>query len=166
MKGKISIKIKNKTYSIRGFFKGMSFPLITVPIVNAVVFSSNEFAKKLFSFHNENEMSLYEGVITGAFSGLVNCIIVTPVELVKCRLQVQNDSNKIKYKGVLDCLFKIYNERGIKGLYAGNYASVLREMPAYAGINNYLNYIYEASLEDIFILSALLQIIWELNSKN
>jgi len=39
----------------------MGMPLGTVPIVNALVFSTNEMGKKLFGFHDENEMSLYEG---------------------------------------------------------------------------------------------------------
>ncbi len=41
----------------------MGFPLFTVPLVNAVVFSTNELGKKLFGFHDENEMSLIEGII-------------------------------------------------------------------------------------------------------
>jgi len=39
----------------------MGFPLMTVPIINAVVFSTNELGKKLFGFHDENEMGLIEG---------------------------------------------------------------------------------------------------------
>jgi len=74
------------------------------------------------------------GIISGGFCGLVNCVLVTPIELVKCRLQIQADNKKKMYKGIMDCLVKTYNHSGIRGLYKGNYATIMREVPAYAGI--------------------------------
>jgi len=71
---------------------------------------------------------------SGAFCGFVNCIVVTPVELVKCRLQIQADSKKKKYNGIIDCIVKTYKKFGINGLYRANYATIMREIPAYAGI--------------------------------
>ena len=48
-RAKISLqKIIQETYShegFRGFYKGMSSPLITIPIENSIVFASYEFAK-------------------------------------------------------------------------------------------------------------------------
>jgi solute carrier family 25 carnitine/acylcarnitine transporter 20/29 len=129
-----NVKTCYKKEGITGFYKGMSFPLYSVPLINAVVFSFHELSKKLFNLHNESEMSLYEGILCGAFAGWANCIIVTPVELVKCRLQVQNEGKETAYyKGVKDCIFKTYKESGIKSLYKGNIATMLREIPAYAG---------------------------------
>jgi solute carrier family 25 (mitochondrial carnitine/acylcarnitine transporter), member 20/29 len=128
-----NIKHCYKKEGLTGFYKGMSFPLCSVPLINAVVFSFHELAKKLFNLHNESEMSLYEGILCGAFAGWANCIIVTPVELVKCRLQVQHENRDTAYyKGVKDCIIKTYKESGIKSLYKGNVATVLREVPAYA----------------------------------
>jgi solute carrier family 25 carnitine/acylcarnitine transporter 20/29 len=59
---------------------------------------------------------------------------VAPIELVKVRLQIQNESKaNAYYKGVLDCINKTFKENGIKGLYKGTVATILREVPAYAG---------------------------------
>ncbi len=114
---------------IRGLYKGMGFPLASVSLLNAIVFSTNEVAKLHLGF---NEDSLIEGTITGGIAGLVNSIVVTPVELVKCRLQIQTEDKKYaRYKGIIDCLNQIYNEKGIKGLYQGNAATILREVPGY-----------------------------------
>lgn len=119
---------------ITGFYKGMSFPLTTVPVVNAVVFTTHELSKRVLGFHDENNFTIFEGMVTGAIAGLANCIVVTPVELVKCRLQLQTE-NKAKsyYKGTIDCILKIAREEGIRSLYLGNVATMLREIPAYAG---------------------------------
>ncbi len=68
----------------------------------------------------------------------MNCIVVTPVELVKCKLQVQYDNKKKRYKGIIDCLVKMYKAYGIKGLYQGNYATIVCEVPAYAGKSVFL----------------------------
>jgi hypothetical protein len=48
-----------KYEGLTGFYKGMGFPLATVSLVNAVVFSTNETSKLLLGFRNEN--SLIEG---------------------------------------------------------------------------------------------------------
>lgn len=117
----------------KGFYKGMSFPICSVPLVNAVVFSIHEFSKRLLGYNQEKEMDINEGVICGAIAGLANCIVVTPIELVKCRLQIQSeDKSKAYYKGVINCIKKTISQGGIKSIYKGNFATMLREIPAYA----------------------------------
>lgn len=111
----------------------MGFPLFAVPFVNAVVFAFHELTKRVLGFHDENEMNIYEGMICGGIAGLANCIVVTPVELVKCRLQIQFEEKKNNYyKGVIDCLKKIIKNEGWKAIYKGNVATIYREIPAYA----------------------------------
>jgi solute carrier family 25 carnitine/acylcarnitine transporter 20/29 len=75
----------------------MGFPLASVPIVNAVVFAVNELSKRCLGFHDENEMTIFEGMMCGGIAGFANCAVVTPVELVKCRLQMQMDSKPSIY---------------------------------------------------------------------
>ena len=119
-----------KYEGVVGFYKGMGFPLATVPLLNAIVFSTNELCKIYFGFHDEN--SLVQGTITGSIAGLANSVIITPMELVKCRLQVQRESKlQAKYKGIFDCLKQIYLDKGIKGVYQGNVITVFREVAAY-----------------------------------
>jgi solute carrier family 25 carnitine/acylcarnitine transporter 20/29 len=63
----------------------MYYPMLTVPLINAIIFSSYEFYKKL---RGKTELSFIDGIENGAFAGLVNTIIVSPVELVKCHMQL------------------------------------------------------------------------------
>jgi solute carrier family 25 (mitochondrial carnitine/acylcarnitine transporter), member 20/29 len=119
-----------KKEGIYGFYKGMGFPLASVSLLNAIVFSTNEMSKIMLGYHNEN--SLFEGTITGAIAGFVNSVVVTPVELVKCRLQVQTESkSEARYKGIIDCIRQSYREKGIRGVYQGNAITVLREITGY-----------------------------------
>ena len=128
-----SVKDCYKHEGYTGFYKGMSFPLYSVPLVNAVVFSIHELSKRMLGFHEETEMNIYEGLLCGSIAGFVNCLVVTPIELVKCRLQIQSENkNSAYYKGVLDCIRKTYAEGAVRALYKGNSATVLREIPAYA----------------------------------
>ena len=128
------LKLIKKMYLNEGmwsFFKGMSFPLYSIPIVNSVVFSSNELTKKILKLNQD--MSFFEGFISGAVAGTVACVVVTPVELVKCRLQLQETSIKeSKYKGAFDCARQIIKFDGVRGLYSGLLITVLRDLPAYS----------------------------------
>jgi len=109
----------------------MASPLASLPLINAVVLAVHEIAKRQLGLHDENHMSFSEGVLSGALAGFFNCILVTPSELIKCRLQIEykNDTNKHQ---MLCMLKKIYKEGKLKGLYTGNVATILREVPAYA----------------------------------
>ena len=118
---------------IRGLYYGLSSPLSSVPMINAIIFGAYAHAK---SFLGDTE-SLSNGLIAGAYAGFVNCIVACPTELVKCRMQVQShDSsigNSIKYSSSLECAYDVYKTQGIKELYTGMAATIYREVPAYAG---------------------------------
>lgn len=85
------IKIMHKEGRIMHLFDGMYYPIVTVPIVNSVVFGTYEFYKKITG---KQELSFVDGIENGAFAGLINCAVVTPVELIKCRLQLEGTKYK------------------------------------------------------------------------
>ena len=72
----------------RGFYKGMSAPLVTVPVVNSVIFAGYEFSKRAMGVRSEADFTFGQAICAGAFAGSLNCVIVGPIELVKCRLQL------------------------------------------------------------------------------
>ena len=84
-----------ETYShegFRGFYKGMSSPLITIPIVNSIVFASYEFAKRMMGVRVRDECTFSQSLVAGMFGGFMNSFVLSPIELVKCRLQVQREA--------------------------------------------------------------------------
>jgi hypothetical protein len=78
-----------QTEGAQGLYRGLASPMVSVPLVNAVVFSSYGQAKELLQGrHPATALTATEGCLAGAWAGLVNTSVVTPVELLKCRLQV------------------------------------------------------------------------------
>ena len=45
-------------------------------------------------------------------------------------VQIQHASGEHKYKGPVDCAKKLYREGGIRGVYRGTAATLLRDVPA------------------------------------
>ncbi|KRT80539.1 mitochondrial carrier protein, partial [Oryctes borbonicus] len=69
------------------------------------------------------------------YGGLASCVAefgTFPVDTSKTRLQIQGqkvDSKhaKLKYRGMIDCIFKIIRHEGLNALYAGIWPAVLRQ---------------------------------------
>ena len=82
---------------VLSLFKGMSGPLCTIPLVNAIVFYSYAIGKQaLHKLQSEiKPLNLFEITLAGSFAGLVNCVVICPVELIKTRLQVQYEPHKL-----------------------------------------------------------------------
>jgi hypothetical protein len=84
-------RIIQETYraeGVLGFYKGLGPPLITVPLINSIVFSSYEICKRLMGVRSEKEFTFKQSLIAGMFAGFVNSFVLSPIELVKCRLQI------------------------------------------------------------------------------
>lgn len=102
--------------------------MATGPMINAVVFMAFEFARRFTGGETVAQMAA-----CGAFAGAVESFFATPVDLVKCRLQVQREAkHNAYYKGPLDCVRKVISEEGLKGLYRGQVTMLMREMPLFA----------------------------------
>jgi solute carrier family 25 carnitine/acylcarnitine transporter 20/29 len=132
-------------------YKGMGGPLLTVPLLNAIVFATYEQGLALFRRHElsklqrehrgtgqpptmeDVELSLGQYGAAGAWAGLVNTAIVGPVELIKSRLQIQFErvGAKAQYSGPWHFMRDVIQKRGIRGLFMGGGITVTRELPAY-----------------------------------
>lgn len=121
-----------------GLFKGLASPMLTVPLVNAVVFGVYGHAKStLQARHPDRPLSPAETCAAGAWAGLVNTAVVTPVELLKCRLQVageQPSGAHAELRALRGELGRVMQEDGLRGLWRGNIACAAREVASYIGM--------------------------------
>lgn len=101
-------------------FSGIYYPLITAPVVSAVSFSSYELYKTI---RGKTELGYLEGFENGLFAGLCITFIVSPVELVKCRMQMSAHN---EFKNSRECLKTIYREGGLKGVFKGLFPTAVR----------------------------------------
>jgi solute carrier family 25 (mitochondrial carnitine/acylcarnitine transporter), member 20/29 len=128
---------------VRGFYKGMTPPLIGWMASDSVMLGSLTWYRKLLLNNVFANPAFRPGVsseelakqklpsfghgIAGVGAGLTVSFIAAPVENVKARLQIQYAANKSQrfYSGPIDCLRRIVRSHGIGGLYHGLFATCL-----------------------------------------
>ncbi|KAK9300360.1 hypothetical protein QLX08_006904 [Tetragonisca angustula] len=115
---------------VRGLYKGMAAPLCGVAPVFAISFYGFGLGKQLVRTSNNEELSPLQLFYAGAFSGIFTTIIMTPGERIKCLLQIQQGDAKPKYEGPIDCAKQLYKNGGIRNIYKGTCATLLRDVPA------------------------------------
>ena len=117
-----------------GLYKGVLSPLYGLAAINAIVFGVHGNVQRRLS--NPDDISSH--FLAGSIAGLAQCVICSPMELAKTRLQVQGlgeshkyfQSHTHTYSGPLDCIIKIYKAEGIRGVFRGFSLTVLRETPS------------------------------------
>ncbi|XP_036272472.1 solute carrier family 25 member 45 isoform X2 [Pipistrellus kuhlii] len=132
-----------KTYrreSVLGFFKGMSFPIASIAVVNSVLFGvySNALLLLTATSHHERRLqppSYMHIFIAGCAGGFLQTYCLAPFDLIKVRLQNQTEpragrgSPPPRYRGPVHCAASILQEEGPRGLFRGAWALTLRDTP-------------------------------------
>ena len=134
---KVRIQMNNQPFAatatqlyregVRSIFSGLSFPLLTVTVINSIVYASYEGVKKITNSYNR--LTFWNGCWAGAFAGFTSSWLTGPVELIKCLMQ----DNPSRYKGSVDCLKQIVRTQGIKGLFVGMFATQARDIAFFMG---------------------------------
>lgn len=141
-----TIKVRMQTAStspvggLSSLFRGMAAPLSTAAIVNAIIFSSYGASSRLWDEHIGPDSSFatqsyhdpwHKAFCCGSFAGLVQAVVICPMEHLKCRLQVQPDHLAL-YKGPFQMAKQIVKQHGVmRGLYRGWWCTTIREVPAF-----------------------------------
>jgi len=101
---------------VRGFFKGMLYPVITAGAINSVFFGV--YGVTMAKIQDLSLPSYGSVYLAGLAGGTIQLAIASPVELVKVKLQTQS-SGTAKYRGPWHCLTKTASEQGTRGLFRG-----------------------------------------------
>ncbi|PNF15006.1 Congested-like trachea protein [Cryptotermes secundus] len=114
-----------------GFYKGMGAPIAAVAPIFAISFLGFGVGKRMQMKSPEDELTLTQLFLAGAFSGIFTTSIMTPGERIKCLLQIQQGGTAPpKYAGPVDAIKQLYKEGGIRSMYKGTVATLLRDVPA------------------------------------
>jgi len=120
----------------RGFFRGMSSPLIGISPIFAICFWGYDMGKRIsrwWSGNREGPLTLSQIAFAGAFSAIPTTLIMAPGERIKILLQVQGQTGaKPEYTGIGDVLKKLFREGGIRNIYKGTFLTIARDAPASA----------------------------------
>lgn len=113
-----------------GLYKGMGAPLTGVAPIFAICFFGYGVGRRLQQKHPDEELSYFQLFKAGMLAGVFTTVIMAPGERIKCLLQIQQAAHEKKYDGPVDCAKKLYKEGGIRSVYRGTAATLLRDVPA------------------------------------
>lgn len=127
----VSVVAQNE--GIKGLYRGIGCAYIYQILLNGCRLGFYEPLRasttKLF-FKDSNVQSLGVNVFSGASSGVLGAMAGSPFFLVKTRLQSYSPTLPVgtqhKYRNAFDGLRQIYKAEGVRGLYRGMGASMVR----------------------------------------
>lgn len=122
----------------KGFYRGIAAPTFGAGMENAVCFAGYGCGLRLYDWiggtSHGKDPTPQQTIFAGAVSGLFVAKVLTPVELLKCVMQVEHTlpREQRKYSGVVDVARDVWRREGLKGMYKGHEATLVREVPGNA----------------------------------
>ncbi|XP_016927616.3 mitochondrial magnesium exporter 1 [Drosophila suzukii] len=115
---------------IRGFYRGISAPLVGVTPIYAVDFAVYAAGKRLFQTDDHIKLTYPQIFVAGALAGVCSALVTVPSDRIKVLLQTQTvSSGPLLYNGTMDTAAKLYRQGGIRSLFKGTCACILRDSP-------------------------------------
>jgi hypothetical protein len=120
-----------KNDGFMGFYRGLSSPVVGAAFEAAVLFSSfGQMTYLMTGTKLPENLSMPQVFVSGAASGFAVAHVLAPVELVKCKIQVQTKGRTGPvYNGPLHCAYSIVKSQGPLALFHGYQSTVFREIP-------------------------------------
>ncbi|KAK3159678.1 hypothetical protein QOZ80_1BG0049710 [Eleusine coracana subsp. coracana] len=123
-------------------YRGMSAPLASVAVQNAMVFQVYAILSRSLDSSSESSSGTdppsYTSVaLAGVGTGALQTLILSPVELVKIRLQLEAAGHKHTFRrpgaggGPMATARHILKTEGLRGVYRGLTVTALRDAPAH-----------------------------------
>ncbi|KAG1726387.1 mitochondrial carrier [Suillus lakei] len=153
--GPIDCLVKTwKNEGVRGLYRGLPAPIVAAMLENASLFMSyselQNVIRRINSQPLSHDLSLPQLALAGAGAGAITSFLLTPVELVKCKMQVQMIAPKPlsvsipestvaatldsslgpvsrPLPGPIAVLMSVIRTEGIRGLWLGQTGTLIRE---------------------------------------
>ncbi|KAL9088568.1 MAG: hypothetical protein Q9165_006088 [Trypethelium subeluteriae] len=115
----------------RGLYRGISAPLAGAAIENSSLFLSYRLSQDFLQatiLPAKEPLPLSALVTCGGVSGAVTSLVLTPIELIKCKMQVPLDgAARYNRSGPLTLIASIYRREGVMGFWHGQLGTLIRE---------------------------------------
>ncbi|KPA82879.1 putative mitochondrial mitochondrial carrier protein [Leptomonas pyrrhocoris] len=130
--------VYRETNSLRNFYRGLGASLMQrVPdiLVSFATYETIKYAvldspNPPFFKDNFTARNLLATILGGSAAAIASILVAFPLDVAKRRIGMSGKStDKVVYKGVADCLGKIYAKEGIRGWYSGSFVEAVRCVP-------------------------------------
>ncbi|XP_006625669.1 mitochondrial carnitine/acylcarnitine carrier protein-like [Lepisosteus oculatus] len=120
-----------KEQGIRSIYKGTVLTLMRDVPSSGVYFMSYEWLKNVLTPEGQsvNDLSTPRILFAGGMAGILNWAVAIPVDVLKSIFQTAPEG---RYSGFVDVLRELLREEGLRSLYKGFSAVMLRAFPANA----------------------------------
>lgn len=114
-------------------YRGISAPLFGAAIEASSLFFSYRIAQHGFrtllpqDTRNNDKLPLSALVACGGASGALTSLLLTPIELVKCQMQVPLSSSSLCGRGPFSIISSVFRHNGIFGFWHGQLGTLIRE---------------------------------------
>jgi solute carrier family 25 carnitine/acylcarnitine transporter 20/29 len=113
--------------SFKKLYSGITVLLSFSVVYNSTLFISyaqaKETVKSIIPSPNPNELSNTQIMLAGMISGLISCLVGTPIDLIKTKQQ----KYKTNFEGSLLTAITVWKSNHIRGFYQGFSAHLLRD---------------------------------------
>ncbi|PYI07429.1 mitochondrial carrier [Aspergillus sclerotiicarbonarius CBS 121057] len=119
-----------QTDGLRGLYRGISAPMAGAAIENSCLFFSYRIMQDVLRvtiYSPADTLPFSALVFSGAASGSITSLALTPVELIKCKMQVPHTASGAKAPGPLALMVSIFRQDGILGFWRGQTGTLIRE---------------------------------------
>eukprot|EP01097_Dermamoeba_algensis_P006203 TRINITY_DN3890_c0_g1_i1.p1 TRINITY_DN3890_c0_g1~~TRINITY_DN3890_c0_g1_i1.p1 ORF type:complete len:304 (-),score=75.60 TRINITY_DN3890_c0_g1_i1:127-1038(-) len=132
---------------VRGLYRGMGAPLTGITPIFSICFWGYDIGERIARWAAgtapNQQLSMTQVMFAGGFSAIPTTAIMAPGERIKVVLQIQgqNPGETPKFKGPIDVIKHLYKEGGIRSIFRGTNATLLRDVPgsvAWFGVYEYL----------------------------
>lgn len=116
-----------------GLYRGISAPLVGAALENSSLFFWERIGRAAIyaSGYTTQDQPLPLSALwmTGAFSGAMTSIVLTPVELVKCKIQVPETKDGVIKAPLrpIPVIKDIWRHQGLRGFWHGQLGTLIRE---------------------------------------
>ncbi|KAG4410545.1 Amino-acid transporter arg-13 [Cadophora malorum] len=118
-----------------GLYRGISAPLVGAALETSSLFFWERVAREAFFtaglYQREKPLPLSALWLTGAISGAFTSLVLTPVELVKCKIQVpakaSTDGMVHRSPTPLAVIREVFRHQGLRGFWNGQLGTLIRE---------------------------------------
>jgi len=101
---------------------------------NAVAFGINGTLKRIWNavspqVTQTEGISITKPIVTGAITGAFTGVVLCPCDVIKCRAQMKTSTTSAGDKSVKTLVTEVIRQRGLRGMFVGLNAQILRDIP-------------------------------------